>query len=330
MKKRILGTLVAAAATVLAGASAYAATAVSWLSPADGSVYTVGTSVNLTGNANSSGVVGGTGLDLMLVIDTSGSMSGANINTAKAAAVALINALPDTTTQMGIVTFDQSANVYRQLQDLTANRALLIGAVNALGAPGPATAIGSGIQAARGELLSARAIAGHQKMQVVLSDGANNAGPNPVTEAGTAWANGITVHSVGVPGHSVATMQGIATAGHGVYTNANDLSTLIGVFQGTGGNLVGLDHVDLQLPNGTMLNNYAIDGLGNFVLAGQTIALGDNTFKAFAYGKDGTSATATINLIGRTRPSNIVPEPGTMLLLGTGLVGLLGYRRRAA
>jgi Ca-activated chloride channel homolog len=245
----------------------------------------------------------------------------------KNAAVALINALPDNTTQVGIITFDVDANTYRQLQDLTSNKSDLIAAVNALTAPGYSTAIGDGINAATAELTGTNAIAGHAKMQVVLSDGQNLSGADPVAAATTARLYGITVHTVGVPGHNTTEMQNIATAGGGVYTNASDLSTLVEIFEGTGDNLVGLDHVDIQLADGSWINNIATDGLGNFILPDQVIALGANTFTAHAYGKDGTSASAVITLYGQP-PSASVPEPATVLLFGMGLAGLAAFGRK--
>ena len=222
MKKNISTILAVTGAMLLMASSAFATASVSWISPPNNSSYTVGTTVDLTGQASGSGMTGGTGLDLMMVIDVSGSMSGGGITAAKNATVALINALPLGTTQMGIVTFQSTTNTYRLLQDLTANKAGLITAVNALSAGGN-TATGPGIQAATAELGSSRAIAGHSKMEVVLSDGGSNVGISPVTAAGQAYSAGITVHSVGTPGHVASEMSQIAAAGHGTYTNVSAL-----------------------------------------------------------------------------------------------------------
>lgn len=329
LRKHSLSLVLTALFLFVAG-SAMAATSVSWNTIPGGNTVPAGTVVAPTGNASASGSTGGTGLDLMLVIDVSGSMGGSGITNAKSAAIALIDSLPDNTTQVGVVRFNSVASTAAVLQDLTSNKDVLKAAVNGLSAGG-GTNIGNGINLATSHLTGANAIDSHAKMQVVISDGYSSSGYDAA--AASAATQGIAVHSVGIPGHNASQMQSIATNGNGVYTNVSDLSQLTSLFDGTGGNLVGIDHVDIELANGNWIYDIALDGVGNFVLPDQIIAQGVNTFTAHAYGDDGSSATAVLTLNGtggnNGGNNNPVPEPSTMLLFGAGLGSLLAVRRKS-
>jgi len=323
LRKSFLSMFIAVAVMLMAG-TAMAATSVSWTSPLDGSTYPVPTIVNPQGIA--SGVdVDGTGLDLALVIDESGSMGWAPDytlnNYAKPAAIALVNALPQDTSSVTVIGFDSSANTYQVLTALNPNKQQVIDAINSLTAGG-GTNIGSGITEATAQLLAGHTT-GRAMMEVVLSDGRGSY----YGEAAIAYsANGIITHTVGVPGHDTTLMAESAADGHGIDT-ASDLAGLIALFSGTEGNLVGLDHVDIALPDGTLLGSYTTDTLGNFVLPDWAIQLDAQTFYATAYGDDGTSASAALTLYG-TSNGDPIPEPATMLLLGSGLVGLAGFSRK--
>lgn len=321
-KKLLLTILLAFTAFIFAG-TAMAATSVGWLTPPNNSSYTEGTVLAegaITGQAGAGDSVGGIGLDLALVIDESGSMSGSGIAAAKAAAIALVDTLPQDTTSVAVIGFDSRSRTYRMLTALNPDKAAVISAINSIGTGGW-TNIGAGVSAGANALVAGHTD-GRSMMQVVLSDGYGSYSG----QAATAYDNdGIITHAVGIPGHNEDQMAEVAADGHGIYTNVTNLDDLQSLFDGTGGNLVGLDSVDIELADGTWIRDIATDGLGNFTLPEQVIALGANTFTAYAYGTDNTSASAVLTLNGT---GGQVPEPATMALFGLGLLGFAGVARR--
>ena len=322
--------------------SAQAATSVTWNSPANGSSFSVGTIVAPDGTASALGQTG-SGLDLILVLDSSGSMtsnqtvggvSKSRREWQQDAAIALVNNLPANNISVGIVEFDSNANLVRQLSPLLTDKALIIAAINSVNASG-GTRIGSGIVTATTELTGANHTVGRSQQLVVFSDGASSG--NPPSDAAAALVAGVdSVHSVLLPGGSATTMQNIAASGNGTFVDASTaqgVQDLIDLFSGFGGSLVGIDRIDITMPDGTFLGSVAVDAFGNFNTPDWMMTLGANEFVATAYGTDGTSASAPLTLYGITNgnpPPAPIPEPGLLGLLGLGLglMSLVGKRKR--
>jgi Ca-activated chloride channel family protein len=321
----------------LASGAAFAGASVSWTSPANGSSYLVGTVVNPTGTASGVGGQPGTGLDLALVLDSSGSMFGGGQLAQQNAALALVAALPGATSSVAVIDFDSFATVKLGLTPVSTGLATINSAITSIDASG-GTDIGAGINAATSVLTGAGHTPGRTQVMVVVSDG-STAG-NPGTAADAAVLAGVdSVHAVGIPGHVASQMQNITNGPDnilgtaddiGVYT-AGSLDALTALFNGTAGNLVGLSRVDVTLPNGTILSGVPTDGLGNFALSGWTMLAGANTFTATAFATDGSQATATLTLFGTTPGGggNRVPDGGaTAALLGFALCSVSFLKKK--
>jgi cysteine-rich repeat protein len=111
-------------------------------------------------------------LDIMLVIDKSGSMNGERLTNAKSASKTFVSLLNSTKDRSGLASFNQNAvlNI-----GLTSDKALVSGTIDALTAGGN-TNIGDGIKTGKTELLTH---GGNNTFIVLLSDGAPNAMPLP-------------------------------------------------------------------------------------------------------------------------------------------------------
>jgi len=174
---------------------------------------------------------------VVLCIDTSGSMSSTDVEptrseASKNAARAFINKLPDGT-KVALVTFASSAIV---IQPLSRDRQAALDAVDRIPAPNGATAIGDALMLA-GQQLPSR---GHRAV-VLLTDGVNNRGQDPLEAANALAAQHVPVYTVGIgtndsgmliPGTGELAqldedaLRAIAGSGGGAYARVSDARTL--------------------------------------------------------------------------------------------------------
>ncbi len=178
-------------------------------------------------------------IDLMLVFDRTGSMdddcpggveantSPCKIHEAKVAAKFFIGLLNPSLDRSGLVSFNNTATLN---QVLTYNQTTVQSAIDTLKALGQ-TAIGSGINTANNELTS-HGRNGTARVEILLSDGNENLGSNPINRANEAKAAGIVIYTIGL-GASVdaSLLQQIASITGGKYYFAANGTVLQQIYQ---------------------------------------------------------------------------------------------------
>ncbi len=167
-------------------------------------------------------------IDVVFVIDTSGSMSGSRLNTAKRAMNEFLDALTDED-QAALVSFNSTATIKC---DLSKDKDAVSSAVNNLYADG-LTSVYAGLDKAIQVLTDESKSYGY-KMIIVLSDGYDEPSTNynskyaPLVEQ--ANNNDIVVYSIGTGSSDTTTLTRIANETGGKYYAATQASDIIDVF----------------------------------------------------------------------------------------------------
>lgn len=135
--------------------------------------------------------------DVVLVIDTSGSMAGRKIEDAKTAALAFVDVmdLADGRDQVSIVRFDSESEVSLQL---TADRVAVVEAIRGLRVR-TGTHVDKGLRNALGELRSERREPANTAVAVLLTDGIHNGAPGAdLQKAQEVRDAGIRLYTIGL------------------------------------------------------------------------------------------------------------------------------------
>jgi Ca-activated chloride channel family protein len=206
-----------------------------------------------------------------ICIDTSGSMRAQDLeptrwDAALAAARAFVDAVP-AGTRVGIVSFSSGANLIEPpSDDLDAVRT----AIDRVPPPDGGTAIGDALT-----LAATQMPASGKRIIVLLTDGVNNRGVDPVEASQKIGARGITIETVGVgtngsgqliPGTTEladldsSALRAIAANGRGRYVTASDADSLRDAFRG--------------IASSTVWEKRHVDGSFAFAFAGGLALLG--------------------------------------------------------
>jgi tight adherence protein B len=167
-------------------------------------------------------------LEVVLALDTSGSMSGAPMDAAKAAAEAFVAGLPKAA-RVAVVSFSSSPNVVVPLTD---DRTAVVNAIRGLRAQGE-TALFDGVRTAS-SLFSAGDV---RRQLVVLSDGGDTVSGSNEADAidaiKKAKATGY-VASLVTPDSATQVLENLAKASGGRVVSATDVSAIQAVFGSIG------------------------------------------------------------------------------------------------
>lgn len=172
-------------------------------------------------------------LQIVFVLDRSGSMSGERIDFAKRAANLFVDFLRDGDS-VGVVSFADTAAVNLSLTQITGGgaKAAAKAAINSLDANG-STNIGGGLQTGLGQFTSQM---NHScnSIIILLSDGDHNVGPTPASVIPAIQDAGVTVLSVGlgsgISASGQSTLQNVANQTGGRYFSVTNAFSLVGLF----------------------------------------------------------------------------------------------------
>lgn len=146
-------------------------------------------------------------LDIVLIIDRSGSMDGPNISAARAAAQVFVQQIDTAQDQVGIVVFDDTA---QELLPLSRDQSVLAATIGQIQTQG-GTDIGLGITAGQQSVEGTGANATARRILVLLSDGGSDEAA-AVAAASRAKGSGIRILTIGLGGSNNSLLQKVASS----------------------------------------------------------------------------------------------------------------------
>jgi uncharacterized protein YegL len=175
--------------------------------------------INLVMNTRWADFVGPLGASIVTVIDTSGSMSGSSLTSAKNASKQFVDKM-EVEDQIGVVRYSSSASTAYNLTQITgpAEKNAAKVAIDGLSASG-STSIGSGVQQAYSELDNADKTGA--LAMVVMSDGLQNTDPEPISVINANKDKDVVIYTVGFGSNAdAALLSRMASMTGGAYYSA--------------------------------------------------------------------------------------------------------------
>jgi Mg-chelatase subunit ChlD len=164
-------------------------------------------------------------VDVMLILDRSGSMEGDKLVNAKESAIAFLNQMNLNVDQVGLVSFAGSAVLNREL---TEDGIAVEDTINNLTVSG-STNIADALAKAGEELNSRRSRPDNVPVIVLLTDGDYNAGGDPLDVAQSLKSDGIEIYTIGLGSDVEAdTLRAIASSPDAYFESPTtaDLATI--------------------------------------------------------------------------------------------------------
>lgn len=156
---------------------------------------------------------------------------------------------------------------------------------------------------------------------VLVTDGQATRG-DAEAAARAALGKGIdSVNTVALPDADVAVLQQIADVGHGQFVDGTDLTALLSGLRGILDDAETLVRLDIELPNGQLLEKITPTQSGDFAVDG-LIRVGENLFRARATSSLGNVSVRDLIVIGVA-----VPEPTSIACAIMGTFGAICFRR---
>ncbi len=206
-------------------------------------------------------------IDVMMLIDRSGSMNDDGLDPgpgpctgedqplcdAKEGAKSFVDALNETLQRSGLVSFAGSASLD---QSLTYTRSSVKSSIDTLTAGG-STAMGSAMNTATTHLVSNGRGTPTRWYQILLTDGANTAGADPIAAANNAAANDIVVFTIGLgSGVTPGVLQQIANITGGQYYYAPTSGDLEDIYE-----LIGEQILSVVAGGTILVDNFFSDAI---------------------------------------------------------------------